>query len=215
MRKDTRRRLSFYLAVMTAAVFCTGCGNNSAEQKEPAADETAAAGAVQTTEELPAETDPVQPVTELPAVHAFAASTLDGTQFTQEDVALADVTVINIWQTTCGPCILEMPELAELEASLPENVRFVTWCLDATDDLELTQFILDECGFEGTTLIGAEGDLYTMLYQVMYTPTTVFLDSEGNHIIPELIGSPEDPAAAYREAINTALRTIGKEALSA
>ena len=49
------------------------------------------------------------------ALTEFTAETLDGSEFSPETLAAADLTVLNIWQTTCPPCIREMPELAELE----------------------------------------------------------------------------------------------------
>ena len=45
----------------------------------------------------------------------FTAGTLAGGTFTAEDVAARDVTVINFWSTTCGPCIDELPDLAAIE----------------------------------------------------------------------------------------------------
>ncbi len=152
-------------------------------------------------------------VTALPNVRSFTAATLDGGQFTSEDVAAADVTVINIWQTTCPPCIAEMGELAALEASLPENVQLVTWCLDAPNDPALAKQILEDNGFAGQTLTVADGDLLLMVQQVMYTPTTVFLGSDGTQLEAELIGSPHDLAGTYRAYINDALAHLGKDPL--
>ena len=40
----------------------------------------------------------------LPNLNSFTARTLDGGSFTADDFSGADVTVINIWSTTCGPC---------------------------------------------------------------------------------------------------------------
>ena len=34
-----------------------------------------------------------------------------------------DVTVINFWALSCGPCIVEMPDLAEFAGALPDNVQ--------------------------------------------------------------------------------------------
>ena len=72
----------------------------------------------------------------LPDLNAFTAQTLDGGTFSEKDLAAKDLTVINIWQTTCPPCIEEMPELASLAASLPDNVSLITWCLDGLDEKE-------------------------------------------------------------------------------
>ncbi|MBR1899214.1 MAG: TlpA family protein disulfide reductase [Oscillospiraceae bacterium] len=185
-------------AMLCAVLFLgmTGCEPKAAESEPDSPAETTVAGAA---------------VTPLPAVTTFTAQTMDGGTFTSEDLAAADITVINIWQTTCPPCISEMPELARLEKALPDNVRFVTWCLDAPTYPGTSKHIMEKAGFEGTTLISAEGDLLTMVYQVMYTPTTVFLDSKGNHAAPELVGSPEQTIETYMTYINAALREVGKE----
>ena len=100
-------------AMLCAVLFLgmTGCEPKAAESEPDSSAETTIAGAA---------------VTPLPAVTTFTAQTMDGGTFTSEDLAAADITVINIWQTTCPPCISEMPELARLEKALPDNVRFVT-----------------------------------------------------------------------------------------
>lgn len=51
----------------------------------------------------------------------FQAKTLQGGSFTQEDIAAKDVTVLNMWSTTCGPCVNEMPEVAAFAAALPQR----------------------------------------------------------------------------------------------
>ena len=149
------------------------------------------------------------------ALTDFTAETLDGAEFSPETLAAADLTVLNIWQTTCPPCIREMPELAELEKELPERVRFVTWCLDGSYAEEETRSILTDAGFEGTTIIAADGDLMTFLQTVQYTPTTVFIDSEGNLIGEPVIGAFQKPKVMYMQKINEMLSTLGKQELAA
>lgn len=162
---------------------------------------------------------PVETVTasaeESGALKDFTAETLDGSEFSPETLAAADLTVLNIWQTTCPPCIREMPELAELEKELPERVRFVTWCLDGAYAEEETRSILADAGFEGTTIIAANGDLMTFLQTVQYTPTTVFIDSEGNLIGEPVIGAFQKPKVMYAQKINEMLRALGKQELAA
>lgn len=145
----------------------------------------------------------------------FTAETLDGSEFSPETLAAADLTVLNIWQTTCPPCIREMPELAELEKELPERVRFVTWCLDGAYAKEETRSILTDAGFEGTTIIAADGDLMAFLQTVQYTPTTVFIDREGNLIGEPVIGAFQKPKEMYTQKINEMLRALGKQELDA
>ena len=147
----------------------------------------------------------------LPDLHAFTAQTLDGGTFSEKDLAEKDLTVINIWQTTCAPCIEEMPELASLAASLPDNVSLITWCLDGMDAKETVEEIMKESGFANPTIVSGDGDLTKLYRSLMYTPTTVALDAAGNMVGEPLIGSPNNAKEAYKDYINQALKEIGKE----
>ena len=149
------------------------------------------------------------------ALTEFTAETLDGSEFSPETLAAADLTVLNIWQTTCPPCIREMPELAELERELPDRVRFVTWCLDGAYAAEETRSILSEAGFGGTTIISGDGDLMEFLSTVQYTPTTVFIDREGNLIGEPVIGAAPQPKVMYTQKINEVLSSLGLQELAA
>ena len=147
----------------------------------------------------------------LPDLNAFTAQTLDGGTFSEKDLTEKDLTVINIWQTTCAPCIEEMPELASLAASLPDNVSLITWCLDGMDAKQTVEEIMKESGFANPTIISGDGDLMELYRALMYTPTTVALDADGNMVGEPLIGSPKDAEEAYIDYINQALKAIGKE----
>lgn len=155
----------------------------------------------------------------------FTADLLDGGSFTQEDIQAKDVTIINFWSTTCGPCITEMPDLAAYAESLPDNVQLITVCLDGSRKKDTAERILQEAGFEGITLIGGDGDLLNVIRGIRYTPTTIFVDSAGNIAMFELdpeahitgnaiIGSPGDLAAGYTAAVNQVLKAGGKAEIS-
>ena len=162
--------------------------------------------------ELPQEeTNYISP---FPDILSFSADTLDGTTITEDELSRADVTAINIWATTCPPCIREMPELAELQASLPENVHFMTWCLDGMFNTDTVRQIMNDSNFMGITLIAGNGDLNNLASNIMYTPTTIFVDSTGHIIGKEIIGSPENAVEVYKEGINQALQQIGKETIA-
>ncbi|MBQ8921956.1 MAG: TlpA family protein disulfide reductase [Oscillospiraceae bacterium] len=151
--------------------------------------------------------------TDLPDVHTFTAKGMNGEQLSQANFARADVTVINFWSTTCPPCIREMPELAEFEKSLPDNVQLLTWCYDGSYYPDDAREILDDAGFTGTTIVSWDGDLQTLLSNLMYTPTTMFFDSQGNMIAEEIIGAT-GVKGPYTEKINAALTAMGKPAMS-
>lgn len=192
--KTKKRFWSLMLAALMLLGLLSGCGTESA----PA----------ETTGEASAETG-------MGSLVSFEAETLDGSEFTPETIAAADLTVMNLWQTTCPPCIQEMPELAELEKGLPDRVRFVTWCLDGDTETDTVRSILTEAGYEGTTLISGGGDLMSMLMNIQYTPTTIFISSTGEIIGEPVVGAYEDPVTMYREKINEILGQLGKPELDA
>ena len=155
----------------------------------------------------------------------FTAETLDGGSFTQDDIQAKDVTIINFWSTTCGPCIAEMPDLAAYAEGLPENVQLITVCLDGNRKKETAESILQEAGFAGITLTGGDGDFETVMKNIRYTPTTIFVDSEGNlatiQLDPEghftgqaIIGGSGDVAADFTSAVNQVLKAAGKAEIS-
>lgn len=146
-------------------------------------------------------------------LNSFTAKTLDGKEYTSENFSEADVTVINIWSTSCGPCINEMPDIAKFAETLPDNVKLITWCLDGSYDASYAESILTSSGYKGITLITGDGDMEKLDSEIMYTPTTLFFDSKGNIIGDALIGGSDDLAAVYTEKINAALKALGKEEL--
>lgn len=144
----------------------------------------------------------------------FTAGTLDGGSFTQEDIAGRDATVINFWSLTCAPCISEMPDLAAYERALPDNVGLITVCLDGWGNEAYAQQILDQAGFEGVTLISGDGGLARLCGELLYTPTTVFVDSRGALVGDALVGGQRDLFEAYTAAVNQVLEAGGKAAIS-
>ena len=197
-----KRTLSLLLAAVLALALLTGCGGKQASDSstedqtvpnEPAGKEGAAA---------------------LGSLASFSAGTLDGGTFTQGDIAAKDVTVLNFWALTCPPCIAEMPDIADFEKALPDNVAMLTVCLDGYGNEDSVKEVLENAGFEGVTLITGDGDLLDLANNLMYTPTTVLADSQGALVGEAIIGGQADLSAAYLEAVNQALEAGGKDAIS-
>ena len=149
---------------------------------------------------------------------SFQADTIDGGTFSQDDIAKKDVTVINFWSMMCGYCIDELPEIAKYADTLPDNVQVITVCLDLEGDEEIkaAQDTLKTAGFKGTTLIKGDGDFKTVCEEIQYTPTTIFVDKEGNTIgnaITAAIDSEMDSeklADIYTGCVNEVLKSMGK-----
>ena len=199
---NMKRTLSLLLAAVLALALLTGCGGKQASVSSPE-DQT-----------VPNEPAGKEGAAALGSLTSFSAGTLDGGTFTQEDIAAKDVTVLNFWALTCPPCIAEMPDIADFEKALPDNVAMLTVCLDGYGNEDSVKEVLENAGFEGVTLITGDGDLLDLANNLMYTPTTVLADSQGALVGEAIIGGQADLSAAYLEAVNQALEAGGKDAIS-
>ncbi|MCI8274334.1 MAG: TlpA family protein disulfide reductase [Lachnospiraceae bacterium] len=180
----------------------SGCGKGQTDLESPKIEETEAETAPENQEDRKQE--------ERVGLGTFTAITVDGQTVTQEDIAKKDATLLNFWATYCGPCIEELPEIARLAESLPENVQIMTVCLDAGTDTDAAEKILAEAGFEGMTLVSGDGGLAEVVGGIMYTPTTIVVDAEGYIVGDAVIGGQEHLAEVYTAAINEALKASGK-----
>ncbi|MCR5688388.1 MAG: TlpA family protein disulfide reductase [Lachnospiraceae bacterium] len=134
----------------------------------------------------------------------------------KNDVRLGDVvsknkvTMINFWGTFCGPCINEMPDLAEIEKAYKDKgFEIIGMTVDIIDGsgniqdevIDDALAIADETGVEYPLLIGSEE---LMAYEnITAVPTTFFVDSSGNLLMPPLVGSR--PYSEWDKVINEAL----------
>lgn len=155
-------------------------------------------------EELPMELDGT--------VADFAAQDLYGKDFSPEEFAKYDLTLVNVWYTGCPPCIDEMPDLQALSEALPENVNLIAVCLDGEDENELAVSIIENAGVTFTHLKG-EQLIEGVLKNLIYTPTTLFLDNQGNQVgaaIVGAMGSPEKFVEQALKIVKARLEMIGK-----
>ena len=203
-----KRILAMTLSAILALGVLAGCGGgNAPEQPADTAQPENTAQSEDTAQ------DGQDASTGLGTLASFTAGTLDGGTFTQDDIMAKDVTVINFWALSCGPCIVEMPDLAEFAGALPDNVQLVTVCLDGNGNEDTAREVLEKAGFEGVTLISGSGDLLDLSRNLMYTPTTVFVDGEGM-VADAVIGGQEDLSGTFLAAVNAVLEGSGKAEIS-
>ncbi|MCM1992213.1 TlpA family protein disulfide reductase [Oceanirhabdus seepicola] len=124
----------------------------------------------------------------------FETKTVQGNAIDSSIFKENKITMINVWSTTCGPCKAEMPELQELyEQIKSENldVNIIGLVTDAVDDetIELAKKILEVKGVEFDNIIPDEKIKTEVLTWIQGTPTTIFVDSEGNIIDEPIIGA--------------------------
>ena len=100
------------------------------------------------------------------------------------------LTMVNVWTTSCGYCIQEMPELNALaQEYADQGVQVLGLVLDVMDQdgsynqdqLGLAQDIVANAGSDYTQLLLSE-DLYHIAAQISGTPTAFFVDSTGNQV---------------------------------
>ena len=135
---------------------------------------------------------------------AFTTEDLDGNEVTESILAGKDVTMINIWGTFCPPCIAEMPDLAKLSDSLPENAQIIGLLCDVSlsdrSALQDAKSITAEAGTNYPCLL-LNDSLGEYISQYMYVPTTIFVDSEGNQVGEPVIGADFNAYTARLKAV--------------
>lgn len=196
---------------LVAGALCSsllaGCGSSTA-QVAPSTQEAPAQAGVAAVADVASDEINAYGYTNLTS---FSAQTMDGKTFTNEDLAKADVTIINFWGSYCGFCIEEMPHIAQWEKALPSNVQVITVCTDYDSDPESAKDFLREAGFAGTTLVAGTGDFERLSDEVMYLPTTLAVDSSGR-IVGVYDGYAKDVPSAFGGLVNDALAAQGKSA---
>ncbi len=129
-------------------------------------------------------------------------------EFTQDDFADYDLTMVNFWATWCYYCLIEMPELARLQERVPDNVQVLLCCVDYDSEDSIRE-VLDEADCEGICLYNLHGELAALSNGLEGYPTTLFFDSEGNAVGTGWSGAVPDPCELYTDMMNDILVDMG------
>lgn len=120
----------------------------------------------------------------------FTSETLEGEEVDQEIFGEAELTMVNIWGTFCGPCIQEMPDLGEISREYKDKgvqivgmISDVVKPADGTEpDTKTAEEIVETTNADYTHILLSE-DLYRgYLGEVQAVPTTVFVDQSGAEV---------------------------------
>lgn len=136
----------------------------------------------------------------------------EGERVTQEIFAEADVTLVNCWATWCGPCVAELPELAQIGELTDGKVQVVSILTDAVnpytglrDDAAIEAMrTLTEAAEVTYPVLMPEGTLLELIGMLQAYPTTFIVDSEGMMRAIE-VGSKD--AQGWIEAAEAAVGT--------
>ena len=137
---------------------------------------------------------------------SFETTDKDGNTVKSEDLfAEHDVTMVNIWATTCGACIGEMSELAEMNHRYEEKggaAAVVGLCVDADKHPDDFNGILEEYGADYLNLVPFEG--MSDMFPTMGWPTSYFIGKDGTLLAPPMTGAPSD-MSVYENIIDKLL----------
>ena len=137
------------------------------------------------------------------SIPAFSSFDLEGNEVDSSIFENADITVVNVWGTFCDPCIDEMPEMAEWDEELPDNVQIVGIVSDSYEigDEEYTaaQKIVANADVKYTNVIAA-GELKEYMNKVRLFPTTLFVDKNGKFVHDPFVGAD---VGGYKDVVES------------
>lgn len=129
---------------------------------------------------------------------SFYASTTEGEIVDESIFAKAEITMINVWATYCGPCLNEMPELGELSTEYADGeVQIIGVVIDALGSdgmisqkqIEKSRELVQETKAGYMHLLPSDDLLAAGLGSVYSVPTTFFVDSSGSIVGETYIGA--------------------------
>lgn len=148
---------------------------------------------------------------------AFATEDIHGEEYTEKIFEDADLTLVNVFATWCGPCIREVPELQKLSEEMKEDgvqvIGFVmdTGTVEETDEeaLETAKLLAEIAEAEYPFLIPDEGLMNGRLSGIQAYPETFFVNSEGEIVGDTYMGSHD--LDGWKEIVEQELAALEEE----
>lgn len=128
----------------------------------------------------------------------FETVDINNNPFDQSVFTKSKLTMVNIWATFCGPCINEMPDLAELNKQYDnEKFQIVGIPVDIVDQngnisnsgMDTAKEIIDKTGADYVHLMPSTSLIKAKLNKVSSVPETIFIDENGYQVGKSYIGS--------------------------
>ena len=135
---------------------------------------------------------------------AFSAKDLYDNDVTEASLGEKEIFFVHYWATWCGPCVTEMPDIAEVAEKYGDRVGFLGLLDDYSDNRQGAVNIKESSGVNFITVDantqGLEGVL--AMLRTGYVPTTVILDRNCDMIGEAIIGAH---GAGYAQFLDAAL----------
>lgn len=136
---------------------------------------------------------------------AFELKNLDEETVTEAMFSEHELTLVNIWGTTCAPCIREMPELEKLQKNYADKGLKVVGII-ADGNYIAGKEIVNALLLTYEHIIPDEDFAKGYLSQFQFVPTTLFVNNQG-----EIIGDPMVGAYDYETFEETVKDHLGIE----
>ena len=124
---------------------------------------------------------------------AFTAKDIYGNEVTEKSLGEKQLFFIHYWATWCGPCLQEMPDLAQTAIDFCDSVGFIALLDDYDSNLSGAQRIVESAGIPQSFIMvdaaSREVSELTRLVLSGYLPTTAIIDSDGNLAAEQLVGA--------------------------
>lgn len=201
------KKMKYILLMCTVILMLVACGKDVVEDDAVAENDTAESATIESEDSGTENEISKEPVM---IFGVFDSQTLDGEEVTEEIFANADLTMVNIWGTFCGPCITEMPDLGEISREYKDKgfqiVGILCDVMEPEDETALE--IVDKTGADYMHLIASDDLTMNALQYVSSVPTTVFVDKEG-YLVGEVYSGARDKTT-WELLINQYLAEVNK-----
>lgn len=195
MKKMNSKAITLLLMACLACQCLTGCGQNTSTDKKAeatqSADATPGAEATPAGEDNAATDGEAAKTDAAEGVISFSGYDLDGNEIDSASVfSKAKLTMVNVWATTCPPCINELAELENLNNEWKlQDMQVVGLLYDGVDESGAYSKEMSELGKQilqdkGATYqnITCKVDSFKDLIDMSATPTTFFVDQNGKMV---------------------------------
>ena len=130
-------------------------------------------------------------------IGTFTTQDIYGNEVTEAIFSEYDLTLVNMFATWCGPCVNEMPDLAQLQKDMGDKkVNIIAVVLDAGagDQIDenvvaTAQELAEIANAEMTFMIPDAGFMNGRMENVSAVPESFFVDSQGNIVSEPYVGA--------------------------
>ena len=188
MHVNRRGKLTIgILAIIILAIFLNGCSIGSKGKEQGIDDEVLE-------DDVDKNTDGTELIsgTELARLPDFDLQDLNGRRVSSDIFGDYSITIVNIWQSTCGPCIEEIGALKVIyDEYRDEDVNVLGISIDNMEviDEEGLEDLLETMDVKYTNLIADDDYFMEIATHMRATPTTFIVDSKGELLMEAKEGS--------------------------